>query len=219
MGQGSAVARRIPKGDFDHLIVTPDEIQGYAQTLFAAVARRAYELFESRGLVHGYDRDDWYRAESELVDPINVELSDSGNAFLAVADVAGYRPENLSVSVESRSLQVYGRLPAEQNQSRESEEELRRLEGFFFSFELPVCIDTSQASADIRHNLLEVHLPKAIPQTEGDQKQIMSSTRSTSRREEPNKVVALSKIVAPPQQAGHSRQQRKRQRNRDATNG
>jgi len=65
------------EGRFRSLNRYPDEIQGYAQTLFAAVARRAYELFESRGLVHGYDRDDWYRAESELVDPINVELSDS----------------------------------------------------------------------------------------------------------------------------------------------
>jgi hypothetical protein len=32
----------------------------------AAIARRAYELFEARGSAHGHDREDWFRAESEF---------------------------------------------------------------------------------------------------------------------------------------------------------
>jgi hypothetical protein len=31
-----------------------------------AIARRAFELYESTGSCHGRDRDDWYRAEREL---------------------------------------------------------------------------------------------------------------------------------------------------------
>ncbi len=31
-----------------------------------AVARRAYEIFESRGAQHGYDLDHWLEAEREL---------------------------------------------------------------------------------------------------------------------------------------------------------
>jgi hypothetical protein len=30
------------------------------------IARRAYEIFEHRGRVHGYDLDDWLQAEREL---------------------------------------------------------------------------------------------------------------------------------------------------------
>ena len=30
------------------------------------ITRRAYELFESGGYMHGRDRDDWLRAESEI---------------------------------------------------------------------------------------------------------------------------------------------------------
>jgi hypothetical protein len=30
------------------------------------IARRAYQLYESRGGEHGRDRDDWFRAEEEL---------------------------------------------------------------------------------------------------------------------------------------------------------
>lgn len=33
-----------------------------------SIARRAYERFEARGRVHGYDLDDWYEAERELND-------------------------------------------------------------------------------------------------------------------------------------------------------
>jgi hypothetical protein len=32
----------------------------------AAVARRAYELYEQRGREHGRDWDDWFRAERDL---------------------------------------------------------------------------------------------------------------------------------------------------------
>ena len=31
-----------------------------------AIAKRAYQLFERRGRVHGHDREDWVQAEKEL---------------------------------------------------------------------------------------------------------------------------------------------------------
>lgn len=31
------------------------------------IRRRAYELFEARGCQHGYDWDDWIRAEAEVM--------------------------------------------------------------------------------------------------------------------------------------------------------
>ena len=30
------------------------------------IRRRAYKLYEERGRTHGYDMDDWLRAESEI---------------------------------------------------------------------------------------------------------------------------------------------------------
>ena len=32
-----------------------------------AIARRAYEIYESRGAEHGADLDDWFQAERELL--------------------------------------------------------------------------------------------------------------------------------------------------------
>jgi hypothetical protein len=32
------------------------------------IAQRAYDLYETRGRVHGYDVDDWLQAEWELIE-------------------------------------------------------------------------------------------------------------------------------------------------------
>lgn len=34
---------------------------------FEQIQRRAYELFEARGATHGFDWDDWFAAEQELI--------------------------------------------------------------------------------------------------------------------------------------------------------
>jgi hypothetical protein len=36
------------------------------QPTYDEIARRAYQLFEERGFMHGLDMDDWLRAETEL---------------------------------------------------------------------------------------------------------------------------------------------------------
>jgi HSP20 family molecular chaperone IbpA len=164
MVQGAAVARRIQKSESDHLIVPPDEVQEHAQNLFAPVARRAYEIFESRGFVHGHDENDWSKAGSELLEPVKVKIFDLGDELLATADIVGYRPEDLKVGVETGALRICGRLPSGQAQVGESEQNVRRVEGFFLVVDLPVSVDPSSASADVKNDLLEVHLPKAMPQ-------------------------------------------------------
>ncbi len=42
-----------------------------------AVARRAYELFLSRGGEHGHDKEDWYRAEQEVTGAANSDVSNA----------------------------------------------------------------------------------------------------------------------------------------------
>jgi len=38
-----------------------------AESLDDEIARRAYELYEARGFVDGFDVDDWLQAEQEIV--------------------------------------------------------------------------------------------------------------------------------------------------------
>lgn len=53
-----AETRQAPSG-LPHFI-SEEELQG-------RIAKRAYELFEQRDRQHGYDRDDWFQAENDLL--------------------------------------------------------------------------------------------------------------------------------------------------------
>ena len=63
------------------------------QTDLRCIARRAYELFEARGFVHGHDREDWFRAESELLTPIPAKIVDRDGEFRVRAEVPGLQPK------------------------------------------------------------------------------------------------------------------------------
>jgi hypothetical protein len=39
-----------------------------AEDLQQQIMRRAFELYEQRGKVHGFDLDDWLQAEAEILD-------------------------------------------------------------------------------------------------------------------------------------------------------
>lgn len=166
MRQQSSIATQMNRTNFDYLFVSPDEIDRCMKSVFDLVARRAYELFESRGSDHGHDLEDWYLAESEFFQPVTIELGDPGDAYVAVASVPGYRPEDLKISVEPRCLTICGLSSAENTESGRTEQESQRSGRFFFSFSPPMEIDTATVSADIRYDVLEVRLPKALSHTE-----------------------------------------------------
>jgi len=50
-----------------------------------AVARRAYELFLSRGGEHGHDQEDWYRAEQEVSGAANSDVGSPAEPEPAMA--------------------------------------------------------------------------------------------------------------------------------------
>jgi hypothetical protein len=51
------------------------------------IARRAYELFESRGSVHGHDLEDWFRSEQEALLRISISIDDFEDKLIARAAV------------------------------------------------------------------------------------------------------------------------------------
>jgi HSP20 family molecular chaperone IbpA len=164
--QQSSAATQMKRSKFDHLFVTPDEIGRAMEGVFDLVARRAYELYENRGCEHGHDSEDWFQAESEIFHPITIEMGDPGDAYTAFAVVPEYRPEDLKISVELQRLTICGLSCAESAESRRPDEGAHHSEQFYFSISLPTAIDTAAVSADIRGDVLEVRLPKALPLSE-----------------------------------------------------
>lgn len=160
MENKSARASRVRKVEIGHLFVPTQELYRHMENAFVAIANRAYVLFEGRGCVHGQDCDDWRQAESELLEPVKVERLDSDDAFVFVADVTGYRPEDLRVSVEPQFVRICGRITAEQKPRDQAEEAYSFTQGFFRFFKLPTRIDVSRVSAEINHDSLSVRLAK-----------------------------------------------------------
>src|SRR6476619_1856084 len=58
--------------------------------MFETVAKRAYQIFESNGLIFGHEIDDWFKAESELFHPVHVEMTESGEILEVKAEVPGF---------------------------------------------------------------------------------------------------------------------------------
>jgi HSP20 family molecular chaperone IbpA len=149
----------------DHLFVRPDEIRAYMQSPLGLVEQHAYAIFKARGSADGHDLDDWLQAESEVLRPVTAEASDAGEAFVVVATVGDYRPEDLRVSVEPRCLTICGLSAGEDNGVGSSEDE-SRVGSFWLSFRLPAEVDTSAASAELRRDVLEMYLPKVPSQND-----------------------------------------------------
>lgn len=86
----------------------PADLQRKVQKVQLAISQRAHELFEARGQEHGHDREDWFRAESELLCPVSVSLSESKDRVSVYANVAGFEQTELEVSIEPSRISILG---------------------------------------------------------------------------------------------------------------
>lgn len=141
-----------------------DEIFNDMSDTFDAIARRAYEIFESDGHQSGRDRENWFRAERELLHPVNLEVRESDGAVTVRAEVPGFEPKDLEIGVDGRLLTIAGKRETSREQEREkvlySE---RRSNQIYRSIELPTEVASEKATATLKGGVLELTLPKAAP--------------------------------------------------------
>jgi len=151
------------------VLVSPNELFENTQDLFDLIARRAYELYESRGGSHGNDWDDWFQAESELLTPVEIHVLESGEHLIARAEVPGFSPHEIKVCIEPSYLRISGKPETSQDQGvgetvRDSlGHSIRRAEQIFGVVELPAHVDPANAKAAVTDSTLEVVMPKAGP--------------------------------------------------------
>jgi HSP20 family molecular chaperone IbpA len=86
-----------------------EDLHWKMQQVQLAIARRAYELFETRGCEHGHDWEDWFRAESEFLRPVSVSISESDDRISVRANVLGFGENELRVSIEPRRITILGK--------------------------------------------------------------------------------------------------------------
>ena len=144
----------------------PATLQWQMQQLQLAIARRAYELFELRGGEHGHDWEDWFRAESEILRPVSVAFSEMDGHSSVCVNVLGFKPDELTVSVEPRRIMVLGQKQINLTESELAAEYIRSFpDQIMRVIDLPIEIDPANTIIEIHEGMLKFELVKTEPQT------------------------------------------------------
>jgi HSP20 family protein len=151
-----------------HPVLTMPEPEGVfdqtAREINDLVARRAYELFESRGRQHGNDLEDWLQAESELLRPIPIEVAEQDDTLTVRAEIPGFATEDLEIKMEPSRLLIKGKKeqPTERKTRKTTFSEFPANEVFVSRVvSLPVEINPEKSIATLQDGILHVTLPKA----------------------------------------------------------
>lgn len=73
------------------------------------ISRRAFEIFEERGRVHGYDLDDWFKAESEVVTPVQTTVNETEHLYTITLEVSGFKANELEIRAEPFRIFILGK--------------------------------------------------------------------------------------------------------------
>jgi len=136
---------------------------------FAEISRetasRAFDFFRLRGGEFGHELEDWFRAESDVLHFVPVEIKEENGSLKVTADVAGFKPEEIEIGVEGNSLMISGKSKA---RSEIKDENVLytdfRSNRFFRQMPLPKPVNADGAKADIKDGMLHISLPKAKPE-------------------------------------------------------
>ncbi len=97
----------VPTFSYANLLETDPFFERLSE-LQEAIARRAYELFASNGFTDGRDLEHWLQAESEILQPAPLDVTETENGFRVRAEVPGFREGEIEVRAEPRRIYISG---------------------------------------------------------------------------------------------------------------
>lgn len=147
------------------VITMPEPASTFDQTLTElhhAISNRAYDLFTQRGYSHGQHLEDWLRAESEMLQPVPVEIADHDETLTVRAEVPGFTPKDLEVRVEPSRLLIRGETEKSKQRSvgRTIYSETQKNQ-IFRVLNLPTRVNADGVTASLQDGMLHITLPKA----------------------------------------------------------
>ena len=157
----SQVAAMERKNDLRVLTQSHEEISNRISELYDLIARRAFDIFESRGRSPGHDQEDWFRAESELLHPVLVNVTESNGEYIVRCELPGFDSHEIDVIVEPLRMAISSKREAAKNDTNGemvcTESCPRRV---FQILDLPSIVDPSRVGAAFTRGVLVVDLPK-----------------------------------------------------------
>jgi HSP20 family protein len=134
-----------------------DRLKAFTQM----IERRAYHFFEERGQEPGDDLADWFRAETELMRPVAIDLREDAKSIFIRAEVPGFEAEEIKVSVDPQYVVLCGETAnTEEGKTDDGE---RLVQQFYRTIGLPNAIEPDKTTAVLKNGVLELTLIKAAP--------------------------------------------------------
>jgi HSP20 family protein len=147
------------------MFVEADKMFDRLARLTEETAERAFDYFLRRGGNWGHEFDDWFRAETEILRPLPVELKEKNGSLIVNAVVAGFKPEEIEINVKDNLLTISG--DHKMNRERKDENVVYSdfaSNRFFRQMRLPQIVDASKVEAKLEDGVLHITLPKMAVQ-------------------------------------------------------
>lgn len=140
-----------------------EQVSDRMREVHELISRRAYEIFEASGGSFGHELDHWLHAESELLQPMAIEIQDSDGALTLRAEVPGFKAHEIDVMVEPRRLTLVGK---RESKDKRKEDKLTHPERgtvrILRIIDLPWEVDTEKVTGNLKDGVWELTLPKAV---------------------------------------------------------
>jgi HSP20 family protein len=166
----ASAAQRATTQNASVKVVEQQSLSERANQMFQAIARRAFELFESEGCPQGRDQEHWLQAEAEFLHPVPLTVTETDDVLTVRAEVPGFSAANLQIGIEPGRLTIGGRKESKEEQkkgqaivSEQRSSEILRV------ITLPAQVDASKATATLSNGVIELILPKAAPKAQAAQ--------------------------------------------------
>lgn len=129
--------------------------------IYESIARRAFEIFAGKGHGFGHDLEHWRQAESELLHPVHMKVTESDKVVSVTAEVPGFEAKDLEIKLEPTRLTVSGRRETKEEQKKgQTTYEEHCSNEILRIVELPAEVDASKAQAKLKNGMLEMQFPK-----------------------------------------------------------
>ncbi len=166
VGEKNSTALTAPtaqrKNKFSPIFVEAEKMFEQLADLTKTTGHKAYEFFQKRGGEFGREVEDWFKAESEILLNVPVDITETDEQFNVRAAVPGFRPDEIEISVKDNLLILSG--VTEARAKKENENTVLsewRSNRFFRQLTLDSAVDAEKVVADLKDGILQLTLPKA----------------------------------------------------------
>ena len=131
------------------------------QQIRKAIASRAFDVFRAAGFTHGHDLLDWLKAESEVLRPVPIDMTETYQDIVVKAQVPGFSEKEIDLRVDSQRLYITGK-HEESSEKKEGKSLYSEWQSsqILREVDLPVAIDSDHVKAHMKNGVLEVMMPK-----------------------------------------------------------